>query len=118
MSKIKITLTRSDTNAPWFTTTSKNVTDYFTAEELTTIVMPHKAMVESTTGFISRTTIDLDNFRRQIITEYDTLEHAQTAFQAVTGKIPNHIGSTYGLLLEKKRTELGLNYIVETVIEE
>lgn len=118
MATIKITMTRPDPDVAWFTVNSENAAEYFTTEELTTVVMPHKAMVESTTGFISRTVVDLDNLRRQVIVEYDTLENAQNAKWRVGGYIPNHIGETYGLLLEKKKTELGINYVIECIIEE
>lgn len=107
-------MTRRDTSTPWFIPTE----DYFTEDEWSNIVIPYRAMVESTPGFIGRTSVNLDDFKYTLIIQYDTLENAQSAIWEITGHITGHIGETYRLLAQTKKQELGINYIVNTAIEE
>ncbi|MEN9389813.1 MAG: hypothetical protein RLY61_897 [Candidatus Parcubacteria bacterium] len=118
MAQLTMTHTRDDTTKPWVVVTQESThSDLYTAEELNMLIATKQAVLDIP-GYISATHTFPNDNTYVITIEFDTLQHAQDAINAISNPTPNSLLELRKLLLTQKRNTLGVTYDINMLATE
>ncbi len=118
MAQLIITYIRDDTTKPWIIVTPETThSDLYTAEELNVLIATKQAVLDIP-GYISPTHTFPNDNTYVITIEFDTLQHAQDAINAISNPTPNSLLELRKLLLTQKRNTLGITYDINMLATE